>query len=259
MSLQNLLKQNNYELFCGTMNVNDIVIDDIISADTIKTNNLQKLSGTDISILGNLVPAVGSSTAFQIGAPNLYFSNLWCQRLQGAGSEVIVQNGITGVDGTSELEVKNGIILYQNDPQTENQSVLTQYWYTSGTLTAEGAIPDQTINYSAVLVGNVVTITIQNFLGTCNNTSSPILMVGLPDEFMPSSDKIISGVPVDVNNTQNNGVIVVRSDSGNLDMYPSPRLNVFFSSTYEAGFYGPVLSPGVADTSYSFTFSYNLN
>lgn len=250
MSLQNLLKENNYELYCDTLNVNSF------ASDTIKTDNIEPITGNDITVTGNIILPDSLSLDRQIGSSTSYFSNLWCERLQGANAPVMVQNGIIGNDGADPLYVAdNGLMFTDVAPVAPVTSyTLERYVEYSGQLTAQGAIPATPVNYKAEIIGSVVILKIQSFIVNANVAgSTAISMTGLPSLLIPNNN-IVFQAYVNINNTNNaSGVLIVQSN-GTILLQPDTRGTVTYTNGVAAGFFSPT-----PESNYWFTFSYNLN
>ncbi len=287
MSLQNLKKENNYELYCNKLNVDEVAVNtldvNIIDAqsgifESVTTSELVADPGTDMVIYNNLV-TVGDLAA-SLGKGGKGFSNLFCQNLCGLGGPVNVQTsingplvpgpnpgdppvisnliitspvGITG-PGTDPVGLYNGLKFTNVAPIAPITSYnLERYEEYSGQLTAQGAIPVTQVNYKAVIIGNIVTLKIQSFIATCNNTGVPITIVGLPSLLKPNNN-IVFSVEVNVNNTNNeNGVLIIQS-SGSMLLQPDTRGTFFFTNALDAGFYSPT-----PESDYWYSYTYNLN
>lgn len=259
MSLQNILKTNDYDLYCDELNANTLTVDSV-NINTLKVGTLDNLDGSSNIIAGSDIVTI-SDDAQSLGAPAKGFRNLYCGNLFGLNGPVNVRYGITGSNGTSPLYViQNGLIFDNSSIVPPITSyTMNRYIEYSGQFTITGAVSTSHINYSAVVVGKLVTMSLQNFSAQCVFPGIPITIALLPNILRPTSDKIVSA-PVCVDNTQDPeapGALVIRSDSGNINMYPNGRANSGWINGQMAGFYLP--SNSGADPLYSYTFSYNLN
>lgn len=235
MSLQNLLEQNNYELYCDTVNVNNFGL------DTIKTNNIEPLTGNNITVTGNIILPNSLSLDRQIGSSSSFFSNLWCERLQGANAPVMIQNGITGENATNPLYVATNGLQFTNTPPVApiTNYVVNFYAEYTGTMTAGNAIANTVANYRAVRMGSIVNLSFgfnQQTAAPAGNLN-PIDISSLPVALRPSSTRVIA-IPVIVNNTFPLGGLQINTD-GTLSIYSNTKLTTYFINGTSAGIYIP--------------------
>lgn len=194
MSLQNLLKPNNYELYCDTLNVNNFGL------DTIETNKILPIgTGTSINIFdpnaspctltvnGNITLPSALNGIRRIGTSGAGYSELWCNQLQGLGAPVQVQNGIVGNNGTQPLYVANYGLTFNNavpaPPVTSY--TLDNYVEYNGTLDLNGYTTTIVASYSATIIGKQVTISLSAPVGLTQIAGGYIQSDPLPPEFKP--------------------------------------------------------------------------
>lgn len=239
MSLQNLIKENNYELYCDTMNMENFNVNTVNANDgifnSVSTSELLANGGTDITIHNNLVPAI--ATTCQLGNSGSHFSNLWCEHLEGTGTPVKVQNGIVGQDGSHPLYVATNGLMFNNAVPVAPISTYTINFYAeySGTMTAGNAIPNTIAPYRAVRIGSIVNLSfgfnVTNALVAGN--TNPIDITSLPVALRPSSTRVIA-IPVNVNNTSPLGAVQINTD-GILSIYSNTILSSYYTSGLPAG------------------------
>lgn len=160
MSLQNVLKANNYDLHCNSILVNNI------DSDAITVNNINSLDDpqNNITIAGNLV--VVSDDAYNLGAPGKGFESLYCRGLNGLNGPVNVVTGIRGNNGTNPLVIYETGLQFLTNP-VSTQSVLNNYYSSYSPLQVSGFFSGGPlpIQIAATVIGNSVTFGIGYFNG----------------------------------------------------------------------------------------------
>lgn len=233
MSLQNILVPNNYSIYANEFIVNDLIVADTLTAETIVTKEIQPYTGNDISVAGNIVLPNSLSLGREIGSTTSYFSNLWCERLQGAGSAVIAQNGITGEDGTNPLIIHENGLQFLTNPITD-QSVLNKYFHGQGTVHASGffVLGPLPVNYSVTVVGNTVTFALGYFNGAGGAADFITFSFAALPELVPATTQSFT-IPMlfGGNRTVVGGIV----DATGITIYSSLNNNTFNNSMNPVG------------------------
>lgn len=237
MSLQNLLKSNNYEL--------DI---SYVSSGQIHTTDLYSISpSTNITTHANII--TNADDAVNLGGVGKGYANIYARNLAGLNGAVNVQYGITGEAGVNPLKIYNNGLIFFNPASTSDNSTMNYYREFSGTLTTGGALPSAaTGGYRAVICGKNVNISI-TFPATVATSTAPITLTGLPSQFIPGH------VQSSLAPANNGGVIsmgIIKVDTA--------ALLTLYTDTIETGNFtnGSAAGLGVASGRY-FSFSYTLN
>lgn len=241
MSLQNILVPNNYSIYANEFIVNDLIVADTLTAQKIITDEIEPNTNNDITFTGNIILPDSLSGDRQIGSSTSYFSNLWCERLQGTGAPVMVQNGITGENGTDALYVANNGLVFNNAAVVSPITNYTVDYYAefSGTMTASVAIPDTVVNYTAVRIGSAVNFTFgfESQDALVAGSTSPILIQSLPADLRPIVPKIVV-VPALRNGLYQPGGLLINTD-GTMQLYGDTLLTLFFPVNGASGLYIP--------------------
>lgn len=255
MSLQNLLKPNNYELHLGDTSISSLSIDEL--------NPIPP--STDIIVNANLY-TVGDD-AVSLGKAGQGFSNLFARNLCGIGGEV---NAIYGINGNSytgppagnySVYFPNGLSFQNAASLNNSQKSLSYYQEYTGNMTVGNlSAPFQT-PFSAVRIGNILNISIQSFgtspalqpTAAANGplTFTSIVSPSAPALPVPTSDQYVITNTVS-NNTYPLGCMVFGSD-GTIKLYTNPQLSSSFTAGQQAG-----LSTGNNNSNYV-SFSILLN
>lgn len=198
MSLQNLLKKNDYDLYCDTINVNNFGI------DTIETNSILPIgTGTSINIFdpnaspctltvnGNITLPPSLNNLRRIGSSGAGYSELWCKQLQGLGAPVQVQNGIEGNNGTQPLYVANNGLKFTNTVPAApvTNYAIDKYIEYNGTLPLNGYTTSISAAYSAVVCGNQVTMSLVASSGQIILGGSYVYTDTIPSPLIPLHDQ----------------------------------------------------------------------
>lgn len=260
MSLQNLLKPNNYPLELGTVNASNIHSSNVYTDNIYEDENLND----QITIHATLTTTADEGASLGIAGKG--FQNLFCKNLNGLNANVNVVHGLNGGSGTSAVSFGYGVTgPTLGSPVTVNgglvfnvagNSVLNFYQEYSGSLTVSGALsasstpPVTSVPYSGVIIGKLATVSFQTLLANAG-ASGTINLSGLPTAFKPLSTQSIF-VPTDVNNTQNNSCLII-SNAAN------PLISIFSAANESTSFTNGQPSGLKFASSRWFTFTYVLN
>lgn len=270
MSVQNLLKENNYSLYLNAaeLNATNLSVDNLTSANAtidnltatdIDAENINVTQGlasssltcTDIfvnsiasiapiqkiDIVNDLIP---SQPAFpSLGNSNDPFKDLFAVNHYGYST-------------ANPFNAPTGMIIGDN---TNNP--LSIYNYFTGNFTLQGCwtgLANFGASYYAVVVGNSVTMTINIFSTQAPPSTTPpsalnnqpIILGGLNPILSPTANKVVA-LLVNVNNTRGSGAIVIGSNS--LTIFSSWDLNAGFINGNEASYAYP------NGTQYSFSYT----
>lgn len=246
MSLQNLEKPNNYQLYIGNAVSPSSTVTNLYPPGIAPNNN--------ITIHGNLITT--TDDAVNLGAVGKGFASVYAKNLAGLNGPVNVQYGITGDAGV------NPLVIYENGLQFRNGGILgdalSNYYSLSGTINSSGAIVTP-VDYSATIIGSLVTLSLKMSIGPCTTIGVPI-NVQLPSDnglFPTGPDGVvINNIPVANDVSYPMGSISINS-SGLLSIisslsYESP---VYWSLTKDCGL---VIEFAGAPT-HKIQISYNTN
>lgn len=250
MSIQNLLKPNNYNLYLNVedLNVQNLTVQALdagdINAETINSqsvalDDLDSNSGGPITINKNLIPSGDDGPS--LGSSTLAFSNLWCYK-------------VSGNSGTFPVNIPNGLTLNSGPNIGSTLNIYKEY---SGNLTVSGAIsgastpPITSVPYSGVIIGKLATVSFQTLLVTQAGASGTINLSGLPTDFRPLSIQSIF-VPTQVNFTQNNSCLIISNAT-------NPLISIFSAANETTSFTNGQQSGLSFASSRHFTFTYLLN
>lgn len=202
MSLQNILVPNNYSIYANEFIVNDLIVTDTLTAQKIITDQIEPNTNNDITFTGNIILPDSLSGDRQIGSSSSFFSNLWCERLQGTGSAVMVQNGIVGEDGTNPLIINQHGLQFLTSPAT-NQSPLNKYFNGQGTLQASGffSLGPLPVPFVVTVIGDSVTFGIGQFSGAGSLPDVITISFASIPELVPSNTQYFT-IPMAFNATQ---------------------------------------------------------
>ena len=205
MSLQNITKENNYDIYCNKIYANDAEIDNItidnitatnitatnqVSTPSLKTNTLSTILGTgNITSSNNLiVPTITvtnlktNTLATVSGSGNITSSNNLIAPTIVASTSIItpILNSATGT-----ISITSGLTLQNSNAAPSN--TLRYYLQSTGTLTTSGAIVTS-LNYRATRIGGLVNVCVQCMADTVLATATSSLTIsGIPSDFLPNS------------------------------------------------------------------------
>lgn len=232
MSLQNLLKDNNYTLYIGdaeidTLNTTDIVAEKISAPGS---NYLQMGS--------TIIPYSNNQTS--VGTASQSFNNMYCHNLWGYNNTAV--------------KLQEGLVI-----GNVNNPALTLYNQLSGSFTLGGGwtgLTDFSVTYKAVIVGKNVTMSIDvsstqvppSAVQPKATTNAAIILSGLNSSLNPATPKVVT-IPMNVNGTHPLGAIVI--SAGSLTIYSSTDLNAGYITGSTASYDFP--------NGTEFSFSYLLS
>jgi len=208
MSLQNLSKKNNYELFCKKITVDEyeidtIVVDNIVvdnatvltqvttphinsgtsAFNTVATIDLDAVNGTIENLtVGNTATVNALNVNTTVTAPNIITNNISSPNgnISNLLSSVITapSANLDNISGSNlSLSTVSGI------PSTP----LNFYYYdNTGTVTMSGAINSTSAAYRLTRIGKLVSFQLLSVpTATCTNNASPIVISGIPSIVSP--------------------------------------------------------------------------
>lgn len=233
MSLQNLLKPNNYELYCDTLNVNNLGIENIdvasLNVDTLEVTTLKGPSDV-ITLASSLVPSIPNSTAFHIGNANKYISDVWCERLHGPGAPVNIPLGLTFNNAVPAAPVTS--------------YVLNNYVEYNGTIDLNGYTTTIVASYSATIIGSQVTVNLTAPVGTTQIGGGYIQSDPLPSEFIPLNVQYFTYIGYDQIAGTNFPALGWIDTNGALNFASDIQLSIFAGGTNIGLYLGGPIPPG---------------
>lgn len=242
MSLQNLLKENNYNLYCGEVNADKFDVGTVI-VDNIQVNNavvLNQITTPSITSGTSLFNTVGT---IDLDAINITATNNIVAPIHFATSSMntpSISNGVNPVAMSTGLTLPN-----TNAAGTTN---LKYYLQSTGVLTTSGAVV-MNLNYRATRIGGQVNVCVQCMDTSVLATANTFLTIsGTPLDFLPNSTTCCGPI---LTNTAT-GVTLGRyqfNGSGDLIIFASLTGGVNFAIGQPCGLFG-----GTAQFA-TFTFS----
>lgn len=255
MSLQNLLKPNNYELY---INSNTIVSSDIMAGSLSALTDpgtIELNSGLSIPtdkdqgiIIGNNGGALGNIYTYNIVGPD----GVNPFNVPAGISGETIENPPPTPPTLVPISIYNGLALKPLDTSsTLNSSTIDQYGEYSGSLTFTGPFSG-TAGFRGVICGSKVTISLnlnQQHASAGLPAGTGMVFEALPSRFHPQISQIVL-CPV-YNGVVVTGCIFIETN-GVMSMFPSTIFSPgFTSSAYPCGL-------GIPDGN-SYVFSYLLN
>jgi len=262
MSLQNLLKQNDYDLYCDTMNMTSLDIGTITANngifESVSTPELLSDPGTDITIFNNIAPQ--SDLATSLGLAGKGFRNLFCQNLCGLGGPVNVQTsingplvpapnpsdppvisnliitspvGITG-PGVNPVRLNNGLVFGNVG---SNNTTLSEYYTVSATPSTQGSVSGPfavipIVDWVATRIGNTVSLRFKFNRQSCTSVTATIFInlgAAFTSVFYPSVGVGFS-VPVANSNSTAVAALGFINTSGNITIQSITNGNINFGN-----------------------------
>lgn len=217
MSLQNLVKRNNYKLNCNELRAVDIYTGNIetleietttvtahdANVDSLLVDKIYKhsspydeimdlnASSTNINLYKNIIP--NTNNTINLGQNSFRFGQLHITEIYGPPESIAVENSLSGPLGSTPLQLQYGSVVVGN-----NQSTFNKYYELSSSVSPD--VPasvsgpfasSQTVNYIGTRIGNFVSLRISFNLIPCTNTLSNILLnnfgVNFGSSFIPSN------------------------------------------------------------------------
>lgn len=170
MSIQNLLKENNNEIYCKKINAEESEIGTI----TIDNIIVQNATVTQITS-SNINSDTSTFTTIEVDDMNV---------INSLSSQDITVSNMSSVSDSIVFDKPLSL------PNVgTNESHLSYYEYATGSVNTSGCIVTP-LNYRAVRVGNMVTISIQGTPASLTASSSTTINISLPSQFAPFSTDV---------------------------------------------------------------------
>lgn len=233
MSLQNLLKNNNYPIIINDLTSNEV------SSDNVYTDNLYSKSSTYITLHSNLQTT--SDGARSLGTLGHGFSDLYCQNLLGFNGNVYIVHALSGGSSASPAAVNivsQGLLI-----EGSGQTVLTKYHEATGFVNLTGFTTTQSVSYSYTVVGKMVTFQF-NFTPAQIVAGGSYITFPIPSEITPPNN-ILCLIDATQNSVSSASACIIKSNSTISIGYQADN------STFLAGSISGIYSRTV--------ISYNLN
>lgn len=156
MSLQNLLKPNNYELYLGDTNISSLSIDEL--------NPIPP--STNITVNANLITS--ADDARSLGSAGHGYSGLYARNLYGLNGVV---NTVYGINGNSynsgannySVYFPNGLTFTNASTVAGSSNSLNKYNEYTGTMTIGNVGGVVTTPFTAIRIGNILHVSILAF------------------------------------------------------------------------------------------------
>lgn len=198
MSLQNLSKKNNYELFCKKITVDEYEIDTIV-VDNIVVDNATVLTQVTTPHINSGTSAFNTVATIDLDAINGTIENLTVGNTATVNT-LNVNTTVTAPNiNTNNISSPNGNISNLSSsvitaPTIQLSTIsgtpstpLNFYYYDgTGTVTMSGAINPISAAYRLTRIGKLVSFQLLSVpTATCTNNASPIVISGIPSIVSP--------------------------------------------------------------------------
>lgn len=276
MSLQNILKVNNNELYCkkliaGEVEVGIITIDDVfahnITSDNLITDLIFSKSNDgeqvmDISgdaqdaIIVNKSILPPTDNGVNLGQNGLKFGQLHVSQVYGPNTSINMINSLSGANNTAPLQLQNGFVVVGS-----NQTAFNKFFeYTSpAPIQVGGPFGNISIvNYKATRIGSMVFLEIAFNRQTATNSPAIITIQNFDAtflaNFLPTTDAYFQ-IPIQVSASTVTECVGVMTTAGVI------QIGEYFSTagvaTSTAFTLGDAVGLPIANGSY-FTIVYHI-